>query len=246
MDSAEILLYSLLVLFLGGLFKGVAGLGLPLIGMPLLTLAVDLKTAVAILVMPLVASNLFQSFQGGLFAPIFRRFWPLLLSLFVVGVVSTKALVILPEQVLFAIIGIALIIVPTIAHFRPDLRVVPGQEHWLGPLVGAAAGFMGGISSFYGPILLLYVVWLRLPKNEFVVAISQMFSIGAIGLALGLFAFGITKPVQFGISTIVCVPVFAGLWLGQKVRFRMSERGFARLILITYIVSGATFLLKLV
>jgi uncharacterized membrane protein YfcA len=195
--------------------------------------------------MPLVFSNLFQSFEGGLFLPVVRRFWRLYATLFVTIAASTRMLIAIPERYLFAVIGVALILLPTIARLKPHLRVRPQQESWLAPLTGALAGVFGGISSYYGPALLLYVMWLRLPKAEFVVAVSQMFSVGAVGLAIGLFAFGVSAPAQFGVSALACVPVFGGLLLGQRVRFRMSERRFGLVILITYIVTGVSFLVRL-
>lgn len=42
-------IYCVLVLFLGGALKGVVGLGLPLVGVPLLTFPFGLKEAVSIL-----------------------------------------------------------------------------------------------------------------------------------------------------------------------------------------------------
>jgi len=244
-DQTGVTLYCIVALFAGGLFKGVAGLGLPLVGVPLLTVVLSLKSAIGVLVVPLIFSNLFQSFEGGLFLPVARRFWPLYATLFVTIAVSTRALIAIPERYLFALIGVALILLPTIARLQPRLRVRPRQEPWLAPLAGALAGLFGGISSYYGPALMLYVMWLRLPKAEFVVAVSQMFSVGAVGLAIGLFVFGVATPTQFGVSALACIPVLVGLLLGQRVRFRMSEQRFAQVIFVTYVVTGFSFLVRL-
>lgn len=245
MPPLPTILYCVLALFAGGLFKGVAGLGLPLVGVPLLTVALSLKDAVAVLVMPLIFSNLFQSFEGGLFRPVLRRFWPLYATLFAAIAVSTKALVAVPQQYLFALVGVSLIVIPGIAHLLPGLRVRERDERWLAPLAGLFAGVVGGVSSYYGPALMLYVMWLRLSKDVFVVAISQMFTVGSLGLALGLLIFGAASPQQLGVSALACAPVFGGLLLGQRVRLHMTERRFSRLILATYLVTGASFLLRL-
>lgn len=245
MPPLPVVLYTILALFAGGAFKGVAGIGLPLVGVPLLTAALSLKEAVAVLVMPLIFSNLFQSFEGGLFRPVLRRFWPVHLTLFATIVVSTRALVAVPEHYLFAVIGACLLIVPGIAHLFPRIRLHERGERWLGPLTGVVSGLVGGVSSYYGPILLLYIMWLRLPKAVFVVAISQMYTVGSVGLMLGLLTFGVATPAQLGISALACAPVFGGLLLGQRVRLRLSERHFALLILGTYLVAGASFLLRL-
>jgi uncharacterized membrane protein YfcA len=238
--------WCMLSLLVGGLLKGVVGLGLPLAAMPLLMLAVPLKSAVGVLVVSMIVSNFAQSFQGGLFRPTLLRLWPLLLTLFLFVTVSTRALVMFSQEVLAAIIGSALIICALAAHFVPRLKLTPEQELWMGPIAGAVAGFIGGISGFYGGPLMLYLVWLRLPKAEFVPAISLMFFVGAVGLALGLFGFGISDPHELVLSTIGCIPVFAGLWFGNKVRMRLSELAFARVVLAVYIAAGLSFLVKAV
>ena len=245
MPPLPVLLYCIFALFAGGLFKGVAGIGLPLVGLPLLTVALSLKQAVAALVMPLIFSNLFQSFEGGQFRPVLRRFWPVHVTLFLAIAVSTRALVAVPEHYLFGVIGACLIVIPGIAHLFPGIRLRERDERWLGPLTGLVSGLVGGVSSYYGPVLLLYLLWLRLPKAVFVVAISQMYTVGSLGLALGLLAFGVATPGQLGVSALACAPVFGGLLLGQRVRLRLSERRFSLLILATYLVTGASFLLRL-
>ena len=135
-DAAGIILSCFLSLFAGGAVKGLVGLGLPVIGMPLLTLTLPLKTAIAILVVPLVVSNLSQSFEGGLFRWTLKRFWPTLATLFVSAAVSTQALVALPERTLFTVAGTAIIVLPLITYFYPALRIGPSLERWLGPCVG--------------------------------------------------------------------------------------------------------------
>jgi uncharacterized membrane protein YfcA len=231
-------------LFAGGAVKGVVGLGLPLVAMPLLTLSLTLKESVGLLVLPMVASNLVQSFQGGLFLATLRRFWLLLLVLLVTVALATKLLVIIRQEVLFVVIGTSLIVFPLLAYFRPSLRISAAAERWVGPLVGLVAGVIGGVSTFYGAPLMLYLVWLRLPKDLFVVAVSLMYFVGAVGLTLGLTIFGVMEPSGLGLSALGCVPVFVGLWLGQRLRVRLDEKLFARILLAVYLATGTTFLAK--
>jgi uncharacterized membrane protein YfcA len=231
-------------LFAGGAVKGVVGLGLPLVSMPLLTATLSLKQSVALLVLPMVASNLVQAFQGGLFLASLRRFWPMLLVLLVTVAAATKLLVVVPQEVLFIVIGLSVIVFPLIAHLRPHLRVSSATERWLGPLVGLVAGIVGGISTFYGAPLMLYLVWLRPPKDLFVAAISLMYFVGATGLLAGLVLFGVTHFSGLGLSVLGCLPAFVGLWLGQRLRVRLDERRFARLLLMVYLATGLSFLAK--
>lgn len=238
------ILYCILVLFVGGAVKGAIGIGLPQIGVSFIAMALGLKKALAILVIPIMASNVSQSCDRKLFAPVFRRFWPLLAATFVFSICSVSLFGIVPERSLMISLGILVIVLPTIAFFRPQLRITPRQELWAGPVTGAMAGIIGGLSTLSGPPLMIYLACLRLPKDEFVIAVSLMFFIAAAGLALGLLIFGISKPLEFGISALACIPVFIGMWLGNKARVRLSERAFSIAVLLTYAVTGVSFIAK--
>ena len=141
-------------------------------------------------------------------------------------------------------VGLSLLIFPTIAHLRPGFRVGERREFWLGPLAGAVAGLLGGVSGLPGPPLMIYLACLRLPKQEFVVAVSLMFLVAALGLGLGLATFADTSLSELALSSGACIPVFAGMWLGSKIRVQIDEIAFRRLVLATYLATGASFLLK--
>ena len=66
------------VFFLAGAVKGVIGLGLPTVSLALLTLALDLPTAMALLLVPSFVTNLWQGLVGGHLGPLLRRLWPFL------------------------------------------------------------------------------------------------------------------------------------------------------------------------
>ena len=238
------LIYCILVLFFGGAVKGAIGVGLPQIGVSLTALALGLQPALALLVLPIMVSNISQSWNRELFAPVFRRFWSLLATTLLFSAASVGLFGVIPEDTLMLSLGALVIILPTIAFFRPQIRVAPRHEIWAGPLTGAAAGVIGGLSSLSGPPLMIYLSCLRLPKNEFVVAVSLMFLAAGAGLSVGLFMFGIGRPSDFGMSAIACIPVLVGMSLGRKVRVKLSERAFAVAVLLTYVLTGASFLAK--
>ena len=53
-------------LLIAGLLKGVIGVGMPVVAFPLLSMLVDVQTAVMLLSVPLVLSNIPQALEGGL------------------------------------------------------------------------------------------------------------------------------------------------------------------------------------
>jgi uncharacterized membrane protein YfcA len=228
--------------FAGGAVKGVAALGLPLVAIPLATLIVGLKQAVALMVVPMIGANLVQSFQGGLFGRSLRQFRVLAPTVFVFTLIGTRILVAVPQRVLELALGSALIVLPLILHFWPHLRVRPAQRRWGDPLVGAVAGLLGGIAAYYGPPLMIYVLGLRLPKEEFVAGISLLYWIAALGIFVGVYGWGAAGLPLLGYSVLMLLPAGAGLWLGQRVQLGLSEAAFARVLIAVYLATGVTFL----
>ena len=65
------------ILLLGGLAKGVLGVGLPMITVPLLSTFILVPEAVALMYVPVLVTNIWQAFQGGYFRTALGRFWPI-------------------------------------------------------------------------------------------------------------------------------------------------------------------------
>jgi hypothetical protein len=246
MDTASLIVAAALAIVAGGLVKGTFGLGLPLVAMPLLTSFTSLGTAISWLVVPMLATNFVQGLIGGwpAVAARLRRFGLTIVVLIVFLAVSVQAIVLIPEKILFVIIGVAVIGMALLARFQPRMRVAPHQERWLGPLAGMAGGILGGFTTFFGPPLMIYLAGLRLTKDEFVGAVSLIYFTGSLGLGIGVVGFGIADAAILGQSLVACVPAFLGIKLGQLIRVRMNEHRFASWLFILYLVIGASFLAK--
>lgn len=244
MSDVASIVYACFCMFLGGALKGVVGLGLPLLSLPLMSLALPLKTAVALLVFPSFATNITQSFQGGMFKPTLRRFWTMALTLGVVIGLTTQVLVLVPERVLYAVVGTVLIALTFVLRRRSEWHLTPRHEIWVGPLTGVAGGIIGGISAIYGPPIMLYLAALRLSKREFVAAVSLLLLVGNTGLTIGLFGFEVASPIDLALSALAILPTFAGMWLGRRVHMQLSEQRFAAVLNLVYLATGISFLVR--
>src|SRR2546421_9427843 len=80
-QSAAALFALIGALVLGGVIKGVLGVGLPLVLVPLITQLLDVPAAVALLTIPTVATNIGQALEGGRTSAAIWRLWPMLAAL---------------------------------------------------------------------------------------------------------------------------------------------------------------------
>ncbi len=226
----------------GGVVKGTLGVGLPLVVVPLLMLVVPTPQAMGLLVMPVLLSNTTQALAGGRLGYAVRRFAPLMAMQFIATLLANHWGAQLSPKALNGVIAVAVISAVALMVLQPKGEVTPSQERWVGPLVGAIAGAMGGASSLMGPILITYLMGLRLPREEFVGSISIIYLFGSIPMYGVMLAWG-----RFGWDTVAwsCLalaPMYLGMRLGGSIRSRLSEKAF-RNALMAFLSMLATLLL---
>src|SRR5687767_2263886 len=237
-----IILACAVALLLSGLVKGILSLGLPLVGMPLLTLVVDVPTAVAILMIPLVLSNLIQAVEGRGTLPMLKRFWPLIICLIGGTFIGTALFAALDRQVLLLTVGVLAIVLSTFSILQPHVTISRRLEPWLGPPIGFVSGVIGGMSTLFGPLLAVYVVGLKLPRDDFVKAISLLYLIAALCLTLGGTAQGTAGAKELTWSALGMIPVYLGMLIGQRVRRHINPDQFRILVLGVVWLTGANLI----
>ena len=67
-------------LILAGLLKGIIGVGMPVVALPLLSLFIDIKSAAMLLSMPLIFSNVPQALEGGQTGRCLMQLMPVILG----------------------------------------------------------------------------------------------------------------------------------------------------------------------
>lgn len=228
----------------GGLVKGTLGIGMPLTAMPILSLYLPLTTSVPILALAMLLSNFVQMFTGGHLVASAKRFWPTLVALCIGLFIGTRILVAVDQHYLYLALGLMVFSFAAInlRGWRP--HVAPEHERWAGPGVGFIGGIFGGFTSIFGPPIILLMVALQLHKDVFVSAIGLVFFVGGVVLSLSL----LTTPV-FGMNELILgaiahPPLFAGMWLGQKLRARIPQEVFRKAVLALLSVASLSLVYR--
>jgi uncharacterized membrane protein YfcA len=230
--------------FAAAFVKGAIGFGFPTLGTPLLALVVDVKTAVAVLVIPNLVMDGLQLRRQGPLGATPRRLAPLLVFTMLGTIVGTKLLVALSGRTATLILGVFVLgfVLLDLARFSP--RVPAGWERLLAPPVGLAAGVMGGITNAPGTALALYFVALGMDKREFVRSIAFTFLVvkgvqlaslgwyGLLGWTLVLGSLGLTAAA------------LAGFGLGVRVQDRLDQRAFNRGVLVFLATLGVWLVVR--
>src|SRR5271154_5521972 len=78
--SEPLLILITVAFLLAGFVKGALGLGLPTVAMGLLAVSMPPARALAIVIVPAIVTNIWQTFVGPYLRDIIRRLWPLLIG----------------------------------------------------------------------------------------------------------------------------------------------------------------------
>lgn len=229
---------GLLTFVVAGTVKGTLGIGLPLVAVPLLATVLDLPTALALMIVPVLASNLMQALQGTRKRATLRRFWPLLMTLIPCTIVSAQFVSSIDLRTGSLVLGVIVVLFSLSQLVRLRLPVSGTHEKRLNPIVGAIAGFLGGVSNLFGPPLIMYLVALRLEKDDFVTTIGLLFLISGVTLYATLTVVGVVTIENATASLVAALPVMAGVFLGTRIRGRINQKSFERVLLVVLVLIG--------
>lgn len=221
-----------------GLVKGVIGLGLPTVGIGLLSLVLTPAEAAVLLVVPTVVTNIWQLLIGPGLRPLVRRLWPMLTATCVVTFASAGLLAADPTGRATAALGAMLALYAIAGLSAVRMNVQPRSEPWLGPLVGAASGLIAGATGVFSIPGVIYINGLGLQKDELIQALGLTFTCAMLALAAGLWRVGAFHMAVVGASLAALVPACLGMLLGQWIRDRISEPVFRKCFFIALLVLG--------
>lgn len=228
----------------GGTVKGVVGIGLPLVSLPVMASFIPVPKAMALLLLSSFATSVWQTFQGGLFRASLRRFWPLLLGMAVGTPLSVRMLATFDMTALYLILGSIVCVFALLLHRSLVLPVPPRAEIWIAPGIGAASGFVGGLSMLFGPIYAMYLAGLKLGKERFVAVIALSNVWATLVLAASMARFELLGGSDLVASLAALVPSFIGLAIGQRLRGWINEDLFRGTLAVVLFLIGLNLIRK--
>lgn len=232
------LLWIAAVFLLAGSVKGVIGLGLPTVSLGLLAASMDIRAAMALLLVPSFVTNLWQAVTGGHLAALLRRLWLFLLCAGLAVWPAAAALTHFDAALLKTLLGLLLVAYALLGLLRPAFAVPPRHEAWAGPLAGIVNGLCTGMTGSFVVPGVPYLQALGLPRDALVQAMGLLFMISTLALAAAMGGRGLLPGNLLGLSAAAVVPALAGMLLGQVLRRRMPEALFRRVFFAALLLLG--------
>src|ERR1700733_11153963 len=186
MSSESLLILIAAAFLLAGFIKGVIGLGLPTVAMGLLAVTMPPSHALAIVIVPAVVTNIWQTFVGPYLRDIIRRLWPLMVGT-VVGIWLNRGMLTGPYARYGTIVlGVLLVIYAIVGLSKFSFSVARRNEKWIGGIVGLTTGLVSAATGVQVIPSMPYMQAIGLEKDELVQALGVFFTVATVALAFNL------------------------------------------------------------
>ncbi len=220
--------------------KGATGFAMPMIMISGLATFLPGEFALALLILPTLVTNVIQAFGGGLghAKDAALRYWRYIAIVLVFIAVSAQMVSVMPQQVLFLALGLA---ISGFALWQLSGRRISVPLHLktrIEIIVGTIAGIVGGLSGVWGPPTVAYLSASGATKDESVRVQGVVYFAGACVLTLAHLRSGVLNAQTLPLSAAAVGPAMLGLVIGIQARGRMDEQLFRRCTQIVLIVAG--------
>ena len=242
-NDPTIVIIIILAVLAGGLIKGTIGFGMPMVALPIIAFTIPATTAMILLCAPIFLTNFLQiQFKQGISS---YRFLPMFLFLVLGLIVGARLILEINLNTVTQIIAVSIIFAALINCFGFKITNIKNiHEKIITSIIGFGSGILGGLSTFYGPPMLAYIVAVDLPKEKFVRTVSTMYFIGSFPLYGSLIYYGFATKEDLFFSILLIIPAFLGQQIGTRIRDKINQKQFRISILITLIILGISLFVK--
>jgi len=227
-----------LVFSLAGAVKGGIGLGLPTVSLALLSVAIDLPSAMALLIVPSLVTNIWQSVVGKNTWLVFKRIWPFLFCATFTIWVGALSLTRIDTAILSALLGVLITAYAVLGLLGFRMTLSLQKEYWVGPIAGIVNGVLTGMTGSFVVPGVMYLQSLGLTRDALIQAMGMLFTVSTLALGIALRSNTILTPELSILSTLAVLPAIAGMYIGSKIKGQLSEQRFKRIFFFALFLLG--------
>jgi uncharacterized protein len=231
-------------LITAGVLKGATGLGYSSCALPFLAAAVGLKTAIALVVIPAMTSNLALLWSTGHFRETLVRFWPFYLATLPGIGIGLFALGHFDARNAELVLGVLIICYSVYSIARPPISMPVGLQRSIQPPAGLLNGFFTGLTGSQVMPLLPYMLSLGLDRAQLVQATNIAVTLASGCMAIGLLSAGLMSLPGLGASVLAIIPAMAGVMIGTRLRGLIPPDQFKTVVLVVLGLLGLALILR--
>jgi len=222
--------------------KGVTGMGLPLITVPVMAGFLGVERAVVTMVIPSVVLNLYQVWTHRQERPAVPEVPRILAGGAVGATFGATVLYLASERVLATCLAGWLIAYIVLRVLHPTFSLSSEARVRWSPWVGLGSGALQAATGISAPIIAPYVDSLRLPPRAYVFAVCAPFGAFAAAHFVVLIVIGAYTPELVAQSLMAIVPAISFIPIGVWLRRFITPRSFELIVRFTLLTMALRLL----
>ena len=225
----------MLALVLSGSVKGVFGIGFPVVAMAILPLFITPISAITVIALPIVVTNIQQLFSEKEWRHIIIKYRYMALFMLLASFLSSQILTQISVDLITAIIGFALALFAIYSLFNFTLPITTHSSWQI--IAGASSGLLSGMTGIQSTAI-IYFASLDISRNEFVGAVGYIFLVGGLGLTIGLINNNFLNSSTVMLSLFGVLFSVVGFKLGSLLRPYIHSELFKKLLFLLMLIIG--------
>ncbi|KWC68725.1 sulfite exporter TauE/SafE family protein [Burkholderia ubonensis] len=212
------------ILFITGAIKGSIGFGMAPLAVPLLSPVIGVKSAVALLNMPVLISSVQLCIMQKSFISPLKKYWKLVIFQGMGVILGTSFLTAADARLVSLVLGLCILLfisTPFIHRIAPKIHMPPLYSE---PIVGGVGGVLGGATSIFGSFIAAYISSRENTKDSVARAINVITLMGSLIAAILFRENGQLEFISIESSVLTFIPVGLGVWAGTKFRDYVSDK----------------------
>lgn len=230
--------------FIAAFLKGLTGLGFSTLCLGMLAVLIDLKLAIPLVFIPSLSSNIMVMVESGRFFEALKRFWPLYLSAVPGLLLGIWFLNVSADEGPKALLGLSMLLYGLWGLQRGIMQLPAQRERFLKIPVGLLSGMVNGATGSQLMPIMPYLLSLKMDQKLFVQTINTAFTFNTLIMMVALGKLGLLTLPVVSISAGGIVPVAVGIYLGSRIRRKVSDAFYRKMVLALMIGLGLSLLVK--
>lgn len=212
-----------------GFAHGALGFGFPMVATPIVALAIDLKSAIALLAPITLVLTVISALRGVALRSIVREFWFLPIATGLGAWLGTRILLAVSPEPFVLILALVILLYLNLDRLgRGRSPLVQRLRAPFGMAFGFAAGVSEAVANVAGPVLLIYFMLLGLAPAQIVQTLNLCFSVGKGAQTATWAMSGEISPETWLVIGALVVPAVAALFAGMRLRDRIDAQTYRR------------------
>ena len=236
--------FIIFALVFSAFIKGSLGLGFSTICLAVLVNVIELKTAISIVILPSLVSNLIVMLEAGKLRISLKTFWLMILMTIPGMLLGLQLLRQTDNSLSVKLLAIVLFLYGCWGLRNRQFEIPNALIRTLNPIVGLITGMVNGATGSQIFPVMPYLLSLKLPKDVLVQTINLSFTLSSLIMLASLSHLDALNTSSILTYSLGILPVMLGVYMGGKIRKRLDQERFKKAVMILIIILGLLLLLS--